>query len=198
MSATNAQYPLVKYPSLVLIRGLPGSGKSYLATKLAETLGHECVVLLDPDSIERGPDYEAHSQRLRAEGVDAKLHPYRYLRAQAYRGITEGKVIIWNQPFSNADMFGRLVQSLQIYASEHGILLPTIVVEVAIDPSVAETRIASRKQQGGHGPSHEVFQRFIAEYGSVADQGFVVVKVNGAGDVQDSTAAVLQTLQGVH
>jgi len=115
-------------PVLIMVRGLPGSGKSYLAQLLQKRLGGD-VVMLDPDGTDyTSGAYASFSAKLTSEGVDEKLHPYRYLRAQAYEGITDHKVIIWNQAFTNNDLLDRTIKNLQAYAAEHNEKLPAMVV----------------------------------------------------------------------
>ncbi|HSX35737.1 MAG TPA: AAA family ATPase [Patescibacteria group bacterium] len=183
------------YPILILIRGLPGSGKSYLANALKESIGNDKVVTLDPDATDySSKEYLDLSKALIAEGVDAKFHPYRFLRSRAYAAITANKIIIWNQGFTNLDGFNKTVINLQAYASDHDTKLPLLVVEVEINPSVAKARVADRAKQGGHDVDEENFARFIGDYATFAGQGYDPVVVNGEDDVSNSVASVLDAL----
>ena len=66
-------------PTLILIRGLPGSGKSYLATALQEALGKDIAITLDPDATDyTSRAYTDLSAALTAEGIEEKFHPYRF------------------------------------------------------------------------------------------------------------------------
>jgi len=188
-SPTNLDHPIV-----ILIRGLPGSGKSYLAEALVHALSDYEVMSLDPDAIDfDGEAYAAHKKAQEAEGVDEKLWPYRFLRAQAYAGIEQHKIVIWNQPFTNLEMFDKITARFREFASEHGIAaLPIVVVEVDVDRTEAKTRVDDRKADGGHGPSDNTFDRFHREYESVASRGYDVVAVHGQRDINDSVAAVTQ------
>lgn len=182
-------------PILILIRGLPGSGKSYLAKALQERLGPSGVTLLDPDATDyESPAYQEHTKRLSEDGVDAKLHPYRFLRTQAYAAIEAHGIIIWNQAFTNLETFQKMIANLQAYADDHGTELPILVVEVEIDQETAKARVAERASQGGHDVDAENFARFIRDYRSFAGEGFETVTIQGAGDVQTSVYAVLESL----
>ena len=179
-------------PVLLLVRGLPGSGKSYFSDKLYESFDTTSTLLLDPDATDYTSDaYKLHVQQQSAEGVDAKLFPYRFLRAQAYSAIEDHKVIIWNQPFTNLDILQKVTTRLQDYALEHGTKLPILVIEVAIDPKIAKERVAMRKKSGGHGPSDEVFTRFVNEYSSAAPRGYDVIPIDGTLDPQTYTADII-------
>jgi predicted kinase len=184
------------HPTLVLIRGVPGSGKSYLATALGESLGKDKVLILDPDKIDlTSKEYLALSETLTNDGVDQKFHPYRWSRSKAYDAIIARKIIIWNQPFTNLDGFNKTVVNLQTYASEHGTQLPLLVVEVEVSPTIAKERVTTRKNSGGHGPSDNTFTRFTDEYRSFSDEGFNTVVVNGEDDVAASVAFVRKALE---
>lgn len=190
------------HPILILIRGLPGSGKSYIAIKLNAALqslyGPDSTVVLDPDATDYTSEaYLQHVKDQTAEGVDPILHPYRFLRAQAYSGITGNKIIVWNQPFTGLDSFLKVTDRLQEYAKEHDTTLPMLVVEVNLDPEVAKARVDARKQAGGHGPSDATFQRFANDYKSFAEHGFTTIAVQGDADTSQSVATILQAIQNL-
>lgn len=182
------------HPTLILIRGLPGSGKSYLADALRTALGTDNVAVVDPDATDYTSDaYKQMSAALTAEGVDEKFHPYRFTRAQAYDGITSNKIIMWNQAFTNLDGFNKTVVNLQTYASDHGTTLPLLVVEVNVDPDVAKARVAERVAAGGHDVNEEAWTRFIADYGTFAEH-YNTVAVDGGDDVAASVDTVIRAL----
>ncbi|MBH1980679.1 ATP-binding protein [Candidatus Saccharibacteria bacterium] len=180
-------------PKLVIVRGVPGSGKSYIATMLAVELGRDMVCMLDPDTVDLDGDvkYLQLASQLASEGVDEKFHLYRYLRAQAYEAIEQGKILLWNQPFIDLKGFEITVNRLKDYAAEHGRELPVLVVEVQVPENTARARVKRRKQEGGHGPADEVLERFLREYRSFADNGYDTCLVDGEGDV---TASVVQVV----
>lgn len=185
----------VNGPILILVRGLPGSGKSYISRILAEKLGQK-VCVLDPDATDySSEEYKKMSDSLSAEGVDEKFYPYRFLRGQAYSGIEEDKVIIWNQAFTNLEMVQKTILNLQTFASEHSKQLQVVIVELEIDPEVAKRRVANRASGGGHDVDAETFNRFIADYKSFEGEGFKLVKVNGEDDASKLTDKVIEALQ---
>lgn len=194
---SNHQEP--QQPTIILIRGLPGSGKTYIASALCRALGEDKVVMLDPDGTDySSKEYAEHVKAQTAEGVDPTLHAYRFLRAKAYDGIAEGKMIIWNQPFTNLEIFHKMVGRLQDHAREHHKQLNMLVVEVEVDRELAKQRMLARKQTGGHGPSEETFSRFVNDYKSFAGQGFNTVTVDGEAEVSDSVAKIKNALESLN
>ena len=187
--------PSQAHPTLILIRGLPGSGKSTIASRLQKKLGSDQAISIDPDTVDQtSTAYTAHVQQQIAEEVDPALHLYRFLRAQAYEGIASYKTIIWNQPFSNSDVLQKVLSRLQDYAVSCGTVLSVVIVEVSIDPATAQARIAQRKQQGGHGPSGDAFLRFTKEYKTFAGSGYNVVGIDGSADTEATVDTIMKNI----
>lgn len=185
-------------PMFILVRGIPGGGKSYVTTKLHEALGQQNVVVVDPDAIDKTSDeYVNLSTSLTADGVDEKLHPYRFLRARAHQGIEDGKVVIWNQAFIDLDGVSKTIINLTTHAKEHGLELPILIVEVEIDDDVAKQRIADRVSRGGHNVPEEVMDRFIAQYRSFKDEDLNVVTVNGEDSSEVSVPKIINALENL-
>ena len=66
--------------------------------------------MLDPDATDYDSDeYKEHVKRQLADKVDPKLHPYRFLREQAYQGIKSKSIIIWNQPFTKSETDSQVI-----------------------------------------------------------------------------------------
>ena len=178
-------------PILVIVRGLPGSGKSYVVQELQSQMSDADFVVLDPDAIDFDSEaYAAFSAGLTADGVDAKLHPYRFLRSQGYAGIKEHKIIIWNQAFTHQDLLDRTIKNLQTYAVENGHELPALIVEVHVDPEIAKERVAQRVEKGGHDVSAEAFERFINDYKTFDGYGYQVISLDGTSDITESVTQV--------
>mgnify|MGYP000290362272 CR=1 FL=1 len=187
-----------EYPTLIIVRGLPGSGKTYVAQKLIQEFARDEIIMLDPDVVDqKSSEYIAHVKQATADGVDPKLHLYRFLRAQAYHGIAACKTIVWNQPFTNLEIFNKMMANMQLQATEHNVDLKVLVVEVSTDPTVAKQRVDARKKSGGHGPSDATFDRFAHDYHSFADAGYKTVSIDGVAAVEDSVVTVLAAIKNL-
>ncbi|MEK9196441.1 MAG: AAA family ATPase [Patescibacteria group bacterium] len=199
---TNNNSTSFAHSTLILIRGLPGSGKSYLTTNLEKQIlksyGENTVVVLDPDATNYdNEEYQNLCKSLTEQGVDKKFYPYRFLRLRAHMAIREHKIIIWNQPFTHLDGFRKTIINLQNFADEVGIPLHIMIVEVNVASGVAEKRISERVENGGHGPSDSTFSRFKNEYRSFADEGHRTVVVQGEKDISISTQSIMNNLNKI-
>jgi len=196
MSVTDVTPATINHPVLIMIRGLPGSGKSYIANALLTELGTDRAIILDPDAIDfTSQAYADLCKTLTEEGIEEKFFPNRFLKEQGYAALDAGKNIIWNQAFTDLGGFGRSHGSLQDYATEHDIPLAMLVVEVQIDPKIAQERLAKRATEGGHVVNDEAFARFINDYHSFAGEGYTTVSVNGQDSAATSVGAIMQALQ---
>lgn len=185
----------VTKPLIILIRGIPGSGKSYLASHLAKTFRNDEVVLLDPDTIDQKSEcYRLHSVGQLSEGVDPKLLPYRFLRSKACLGIQEGKIIIWNQPFTDVAIFQKMTDRFKQHAKEHQQKLGIVVVEVKVNPQLAQQRVQTRKDNGGHGPSQNTFTRFVQDFTRNSLDGYQKIEVDGTASIDDSIQKILSAI----
>lgn len=183
-------------PALIIIRGIPGSGKTSIATELAQTLGSGDVQSIDPDEIDVTSDeYRIFSHSLTAQGVDEKFHTYRYLNSKARQAIDAGKTIIWNQAFIDFKGLSITVERLKEYAHEQGIELPVLVVDVVIDPMVARQRIATRAAQDGRVIDQDVMERFIHDYVPFDGKLYSSITVHGVDQIQQSVASIVRALK---
>lgn len=196
-----SEFQHVHHPLLVLIRGLPGGGKTHIAKELVKAFNPGEFVLLDPDATRyESAEYKAHVAAMEQQGVEAKYHPYRFLRGQAQQAIAEHKIIIWNQPFTLLGGFNRTIDYLQHAAAEQGIKLPTLVVEVEITKETARQRVADRKNSGGHGPSGDALRAFFDDYVSFAQHAegrYQSVTVHGEDNVKTSVQTIKEALNAL-
>ena len=185
----------IQLPTLIMIRGIPGGGKSYLATAIQQMLGSDSVVIIDPDTTDySSTEYIDFSHSLSRDGVDLTFHPYRFNRARAHQAILDQKVVIWNQAFMSFDGLDKTVANLQAFAEESGLPLPVVIAEVEIEQHIAQQRIADRAAHGGHNVTDDKLTRFVGTYHSFAGQGYETVTINGVDEITASATNVLHRL----
>ncbi|RYX79109.1 hypothetical protein EON76_00025 [bacterium] len=182
-------------PTLIMIRGIPGGGKSYLATAIQQILGNDNVVIIDPDTTDySSTEYAEFSRSLSRDGVELTFHPYRFNRARAHQAVLDQKVVIWNQAFMSFDGLDKTVTNLQTFADEHSLPLPILIAEVEIEQHIAQQRIADRAAHGGHNVTDDKLTRFVGTYHSFSGQGYETVTINGADEITESATNVLHRL----
>lgn len=183
-------------PILIIVRGIPGGGKSYITKSLVDILGIHNTLILDPDQIDqKSAEYIEFSKELDHEGVDKKFHLYRFSRQQAYDAAVQKKITIWNQAFIDFNGLSLTIKRIEDVALEHHLTLKTLIVEVEIDPEVAKTRIADRKARGGHDVPDDALAHFVDQYKSFEGNGYPVVTVDGNGNVEQSVSSILISLE---
>ena len=185
-------------PILIIIRGLPGSGKSSIAEGIIQKLNENTIVLLDPDKIDTSSkDYLDFTKDLKINGIDPKLFPYRFLRNKAYETIDKKGVIIWTQAFTNQDLLDRTIKNLSNYSSQKSYGLRVLVIDVEIEENIARERIKKREELGFHGVSDENFKRFINDYSPFKNYGYDLVELDGENEVSRSVEIILSKLRSL-
>lgn len=180
-----------KGPTVVFIRGIPGSGKSFIANALSIRVSGSKVVL-DPDEIDKNSqEYLDLVENLTNEGVDSKFYPYRFLRAKAHDMIEQRGTIIWNQAFTDLVGLQKTIINLTNHAEEKGLKLKFLVVEVEVDPALAKERISERAKSGAHDVDDENFERFLRDFRSFENEGLNVIKVDGSQPAEKSAEKIL-------
>ena len=129
-------------PSLVLLAGLPATGKSTVAGTLAGRVGAACISsdavrkrLAGLDPRERAA--EAFGAGLYAPEMTERT--YAQLRSRAGEQLAAGRPVVLDATHSSV---AQRRDALAI-AMEHGV--PTLIAELRLDPEAARSRIESRR-----------------------------------------------------
>ncbi|MDZ7751839.1 MAG: AAA family ATPase [Gammaproteobacteria bacterium] len=167
-------------PTLILTRGVSGSGKSWLSQGLVEHLG---AVRLRSD-VERkrlfGLARDADSGALPGAGIytpEAGRRTFEQLRVQARGVLRAGLTAIVDATFL-ATAHRR--PFLELAAAEG---VPCLVLDVTLDPDTARRRVEERAARGDD-PSEagvEVLERQLADYAPLEkEKGARVLGIDGA------------------
>ncbi len=154
---------------VILIRGIPGSGKSTVSGEIVKRIGQASCAIIDPDDIDyEGRDYSDFVEKTRIEctDLDSKFYPYRFMLDQFKTAIRNGKCVIWNQPFSNTEGLEHTLNKIEEIGRTNSICLAISIVEVSVNPQIAYARVSRRIENGGHGPSPFTFVEFIGRFES--------------------------------
>jgi len=116
---------------IVMVAGLPGSGKSYFAEKFAGRLGAEYI---NSDRVRHEMD------ALGKYSFDDKLVVYREMMQRALRAIQSGKPVVVDATFYRHTMREMFLQLAAAHNS------PIQVIEVTADEALVKARLnAARK-----------------------------------------------------
>lgn len=188
-------YPIFG-PTLVIIRGIPGCGKTYLAQALRTNLTFDNVEPLDPDLIDfSGDEYRGFARRLSIEEpeLDSKIYPYRYLFKKAKQALSEGRIVVWDQPFSNLRALEKTIEKLTSHVEKEGNNLKVLIIEIEIPLLIAKERIRQRKIDGGHGPEDKALENFVSTFKSADGLGYDIVSVDGT-KIDQSASSIIDKL----
>lgn len=188
-------------PFLFVIRGIPGSGKSFLAEALKGYLFEisSPVEVLDPDSIKKEDDlYKSFTDGLRRDEptLDPKIYPFRYLINRARETLLERGIIIWNQPFVDLDGLDITIRKLEDCLPERKACV--LVIEVVTPVEIAKERVRRRIEEGGHGPKEEKFTEFVNLYKSSVNLGYDTIEVDGSALVGQNVSLIRKKLIGIN
>jgi len=181
----------------MLLRGIPGAGKSCLATALREVSGDRFRwLLLDRDILRTSISDQERLRAFLAKHEWAAREPemgiYRFFLWQTIAGLHGGRNIMWAQPRVRLDLLRLTVDRL--HKTFH-CTFQLLVVDVEVDPEVAWERVANRVKTGGHGPVRSAFTQMVAAYQSADPDEVPLVRLDGSQPVNDLRERVLCELR---
>lgn len=126
------------YAMLILIAGVPGSGKTYFARHLAKALG---AIHLHTDSLRA-------ELGLRGEYTPAaKQRVYDELERQARSRLQRGETVIVEATFHRAD------RRQVFYALAEDLNLPLFLFEIRVEEAIALARVSRSRADSEAGPA---------------------------------------------
>ena len=139
----------------MVIRGLPGSGKSTVAKIIASKLGN--VGIVDQDEVDVKSDEFLELRRSVTGEIPDRTVIYRFDLRNAKQYLTENKMVIWPQPWTKVWGIEKAVRSLKSEFPD----LEVNVVQFDLPPEHANERVMQRAASGGHTFNEKSMQDFI-------------------------------------
>lgn len=169
-------------PLLIIVRGIPGAGKSFVSRGLAEKFRAGDTVVIDPDAIDRnGHEYQSFTATLETQepDLDRTVFPYRYILETAARVLSEHKTVIWNQPFTDLEGLSYTIRKLFRLTEGVQPCFKSLIVDIEIPEDVAWERILKRQSMGGHSLTRERFLQFVRQFGRANLDGVPEIALSG-------------------
>lgn len=173
----------MKRPVLLIVRGIPGSGKSTLTDQLLKLPSLKDSLRLDPDLVDQnGDEFVKFCQSLPLE-LPIQKQIYRFLLRKAEAALKEQRSVIWEQPWRTLKglriTLGNLAFFLTGNADISAAPFQTVIVEINISPQKARKRVASRFQRGEHRLRPETFDQNEWTLEPCDYLGLTVIPVDG-------------------
>jgi thymidylate kinase len=151
---------------------------------------------LDPDDTDTtSKEFKIFSSERSAEGLDPSIHNFRWLRKQATEAVVSGKIVIWNQPFTDNGILDRLIKFICEHADNSK--LAVLVVEVDVNPQIAWQRVQQRNESRQQKLPREIFTKRVNEYKTFAGMGYKTISVNGQNAADKSVEVIIKSLKEV-
>src|SRR5581483_1224699 len=165
-------------PHLVILRGLPGSGKSSVANKIKDALSQK-IEIVDPDLIKKKDEEYinfVNHEILKEPDLEPKFLPYRYLLSKTIAFLENKKSVIWSQPFSDLEKLRYTIGKIKERTPD--LKWQTFIVDILIDKDTAIQRINDRKRLGGHGPDDRYLDEIVSKFCPAKELGFPYLSLN--------------------
>lgn len=175
---------------LLIVRGLPGSGKT---TCINEVTILSDSVRLDPDKVDIfSPEFVSFSEEY-PPTLPIKKKVYRYLLQKACAALPQGKVVVWEQPWRNRDLFLLTLQNIATIG--YGIQSPQLsslpfkvaIIEISISSDEALDRVTKRFEKRSHPLTPCDFTQFHESLEHLDDLGLPFVCFDGMQTLQELT-----------
>lgn len=158
---------------LVLIRGIPGAGKTSIAEKVAKTLNFYHI---DPDLLNTSSvDYKKYAEEL-VETVPERRIIYRYLLKKTVECLNNNKSVIWSQPWRILERLDLTIRNIYFFLKKEEkwdeklsdilkeLNIEIIVIEITTPHNTAFERLKKRYKDNKHKWDGNLFDEHIKRH----------------------------------
>lgn len=194
----------VKSPLLVIFRGIPGCGKTILNQEVQKrVMNATSIETIDPDLIDKNDSrYGIFITYLRESELDLedRHYLYRYLLDKATKALKNGKVVFWDQPFTDLEGLAYTIRRIiKNVVNSGGPETKVLIVDIETPRDKALERIRRRKENGGHGPTTQTFLNFVGSFRTSEDLNYARISVSGDDDnMERSCTQILTTIDQIN
>lgn len=186
MTTENQKERLNPVGTLIMLRGIPGSGKTTLGNELMHALGTKAVGF-NPDDF-RYKDGKYDGSPASGDQIFALLDQ------MAISSLNCGKIVVWQRVWTTIKSYGDLQDQVKNKLHPERLLL----IEIDIQKTSAWERIAKREMSGGKQRiSLEEFDYYVNRYvslkGKIPDNEFLSLK--GEDDVRNNSQLIIKWLK---
>src|SRR3990167_8779751 len=183
---------------LMIIRGLPGSGKSTLVDGLLRLTDLSGARRLNPDFVQVNSTEFVEFCLVRPKDLPLKKLIYRFLLYSACEELAAGCQVIWEQPWRKLELLQLTLENINV----RGYHLPetasypfTIaIVETRLSENEARRRVVSRYKAGQHRLTSEDFTAFGQALDSFDGLNLPMLIVDGTLSLTVSDLVQLNTV----
>lgn len=145
----------------LLIRGIPGAGKSTLAKALVKKYNYNKLIILDPDLVNVNCRRYKNFRPINTKNPANHVKKYCYLFHKAKNHLKTGGNVIWTQPWSRFSEIDLTIRNFSYYTNDQNIkiwkedlenlidALPFYLLIVKIDISLELSKRRISKQNSG-------------------------------------------------
>jgi adenylate kinase family enzyme len=186
---------------LIIIRGLPSSGKSTLTDGLLKLIHLSRAKRLNPDFVEvNSPEFVKFCST-RPKDLPLKKLIYRFLLYSACKELSTGGLVIWEQPWRKLELFRLTLENINV----RGYNLPEtadypftiVIVEISLSEDEARRRVASRYHAGQHRLTAKDFVAFEQAFDSFEELNLEKLVVDGTLPLTKQVDLVVDFLREV-
>jgi adenylate kinase family enzyme len=157
---------------LIIIRGIPGSGKTYFAQKINKNLPSEVI---DPEYIKITQRNFIEFRKLHPQEKRIKRLKFLFNLDKTKKLLNEGKSLIWTQPWRKASGLKTTIEHIQ-----NSVPTKVIVLEINVDPKLCWER---SKEKLGNITFEKFLKNFVIRQSPVENPNFPYFKVSNYEEI---------------